>query len=170
MLLLDNRHTGALRSALVKRAAHEFVDKYLGANDVAAVIHTSGATDASQEFTSDPRLLHASIDRFIGQKLRSRTLERLDEYNRNPLLQPQASGDGSGGSQTGRDVKVNDPARRRARLLRPRHPGHATQPGRIHGLDPRPPQGDPDVQRRHRLSDPRRLRFARRLDDPQRHA
>ena len=105
VLLLDNRHTAALRSALVKRAAHEFVDKYLGANDVAAVIHTSGATDASQEFTSDPRLLHASIDRFIGQKLRSRTLERLDEYNRNPLLQSQAQSDGT----TGRDVKVLDP-------------------------------------------------------------
>ena len=39
--VLDNNHTVALRSALVKRAAHEFVDKYLGANDVAAVIHTS---------------------------------------------------------------------------------------------------------------------------------
>ena len=111
VILLDNRHTAALRSALVKRAAHEFVDKYLGANDVAAVIHTSGATDASQEFTNDPRLLHASIDRFIGQKLRSRTLERLDEYNRNPLLQPQASsGDGTSGTgQTGRDTKVLDP-------------------------------------------------------------
>jgi VWFA-related protein len=104
VLLLDNNHTAALRSAQVKRAAHEFVDKYLGANDVAAVIHTSGATDASQEFTSDPRLLHASIDRFIGQKLRSRTLERLDEYNRNPTLQ-QGQADG----QTGRDVKVLDP-------------------------------------------------------------
>ena len=111
VLLLDNRHTGALRSALVKKAAHEFVDKYLGANDVAAVIHTSGATDASQEFTSDPRLLHAAIDRFIGQKLRSRTLERLDEYNRNPLLRPQGgSNDGTtGSSQTGADVKVLDP-------------------------------------------------------------
>ena len=42
VLMLDNYHTAALRSALVKKAAHEFVDKYLGANDVAAVIHTSG--------------------------------------------------------------------------------------------------------------------------------
>ena len=105
VLLLDNNHTAALRSALVKKAAHEFIDKYLGANDVAAVIHTSGATDAAQEFTNDPRLLHAAVDRFIGQKLRSRTLERLDEYNRNPLLQPQGQSDG----QTGRDVKVLDP-------------------------------------------------------------
>ncbi len=109
VLLLDNRHTGALRSALVKKAAHEFIDKYLGANDVAAVIHSSGATDASQEFTSNPRLLHASVDKFIGQKLRSRTLERLDEYNRNPLLRPQQNSDGSSSGQTGRDVKINDP-------------------------------------------------------------
>jgi len=103
VLMLDNYHTGALRSALVKKAAHEFVEKYLGANDVAAVIHTSGGVANSQEFTNDPRLLHASIDRFIGQKLRSRTLERLDEYNRNPLLQQQTDG------QTGRDTKVLDP-------------------------------------------------------------
>jgi VWFA-related protein len=112
VLVLDNRHTAALRSAQVKRAAHEFIDKYFGANDVAAVIHTFGGTDVSQEFTSDPRLLHASIDRFVGNKLRSRTLERLDEYNRNPLLRPPPSdsGDGtSGAGVTGRDIKVKDP-------------------------------------------------------------
>ena len=167
VLLLDNYHTAALRSALVKKAAHEFIDKYLGANDVAAVIHTSGgATDAAQEFTNDPRLLHASIDRFIGQKLRSRTLERLDEYNRNPMLQPQAQGDG----QTGRDVKVLDPLDRERGFYASSDARHAAQPGRLHGVDPGPAQGDPDVQRGHRLSDPRRLRFARRLDDPERHA
>jgi VWFA-related protein len=109
VLLLDDRHTGALRSAGVKRAAHEFIDKYFGANDIAAVIHTGGRTDAGQEFTNDPRLLKAAIDKFIGQKLRSRTLERLDEYNRNPLLRPQPNSDGSGSSQTGSDIKVRDP-------------------------------------------------------------
>lgn len=109
VLLLDDRHTGALRSAGVKRAAHEFIDKYFGANDIAAVIHTGGRTDAGQEFTNDPRLLKAAIDKFIGQKLRSRTLERLDEYNRNPLLRPQPSSDGSGSSQTGQDIKIRDP-------------------------------------------------------------
>ena len=62
------------------------------------------------------------------------------------------------------------PARRRTRLLRPLDARDAAQPGRFHGLDPRPAQGDPDVQRGHRLSDLRRLRFARRLDDPERHA
>ena len=42
-------------------------------------------------------------------------------------------------------------ARRRAGLLCPRHPLDPAQPGRVHGLDPRPAQGDPDVQRGHRL-------------------
>jgi VWFA-related protein len=106
VLLLDDRHTGALRSAGVKRAAHEFIDKYFGANDIAAVIHTGGRTDAGQEFTNDPRLLKASIDKFIGQKLRSRTLERLDEYNRNPLYRPQTNEDGS---STDPQKKLLDP-------------------------------------------------------------
>jgi VWFA-related protein len=109
VILLDDRHTGALRSALVKKAAHEFINKYLGANDIAAVIHTSGRTDAGQEFTNDPGLLNAAIEKFLGQKLRSRTLERLDNYNRNPMLQPQPSGDGNNSGNTGRDTKVLDP-------------------------------------------------------------
>lgn len=107
VILLDDYHVGALRSVAVKRAATQFIDKYLGANDVAAVIHASGRTDAAQEFTSDPRLLDAAIDKFMGQKLRSRTLERLDQYNNNPLYQ-QPTGDNSSG-QTGRDVKILDP-------------------------------------------------------------
>jgi VWFA-related protein len=103
VILLDDYHVGALRSAHVKRAATEFIDKYLGANDVAAVIHASGRTDAAQEFTNDPRLLDAAIDKFMGQKLRSRTLERLDSYNNNPLYQQPTDG------QTGRDTKILDP-------------------------------------------------------------
>jgi len=111
VLLLDDYHVGAIRSAQVKKAAHAFIDKYLGANDVAAVIHASGRLDASQEFTNDPRLLNAAIDKFIGQKLRSRTLERLDEYNRtSDLRQPTSSNDGTTGQGvTGADQKILDP-------------------------------------------------------------
>jgi VWFA-related protein len=111
VLLLDDYHVGALRSAQVKKAAHAFIDRYLGANDVAAVIHSSGRLDAAQEFTSDPRLLNAAIDKFMGQKLRSRTLERLDEYNRtSDLRQPTSSNDGTTGQGlTGADQKILDP-------------------------------------------------------------
>jgi VWFA-related protein len=82
VLLLDDIHTNAHRSPLVRRAATEFIQNNMGANDVAAVIHASGRTDAGQEFTSNKRLLVAAVDRFMGRKLRSATLERLDEYNR----------------------------------------------------------------------------------------
>ncbi|MEO5742900.1 MAG: VWA domain-containing protein, partial [Vicinamibacterales bacterium] len=58
----------------------EFVGKYMGANDIAAVIHTSGRTDAAQEFTSNKALLHAAIDKFVGRRMRSLTIERLDAY------------------------------------------------------------------------------------------
>ena len=85
VLLLDDLHVATLRTGLVKTAARQFVERYLGPNDVAAVLHTSGRSDASQEFTSDPRLLLRAIDKFAGRKLRSALLEKLDVYaQRNP--------------------------------------------------------------------------------------
>ena len=82
VIVLDDLQTAAYRSMLVRRAAHQFVEQAMAANDVAAVVYTSGRGEAGQEFTSHKRLLLASIDRFLGRKLRSRTLERLDEYQR----------------------------------------------------------------------------------------
>jgi VWFA-related protein len=80
VIILDDLDVAAMRSAQVKKSAKEFVDTYMGANDVAAVIHTSGRTDASQEFTGNKQLLHAAIDKFIGRRMRSLTIERLDTY------------------------------------------------------------------------------------------
>jgi VWFA-related protein len=108
VMVLDDFHTAALRSTLVKRAAKQFIDKYMGENDLLAVVHASGRADASQEFTNDPRLLNAAIDKFIGQKLRSRTLERLDEYNRQRGLEPPPSSDSSSSSSS-QTRKINDP-------------------------------------------------------------
>lgn len=82
VVVLDDLHTNALRSGLVRRAARQFIERHLGANDLAAVVHTSGRADAGQEFTGNKRLLLAAADRFIGQKVRSRTLNRMDEYQR----------------------------------------------------------------------------------------
>lgn len=89
VIVLDDLHTHALRSALVKRAARQFIERHLGANDLAAVVHVSGRADASQDFTSSKRLLLAAVDRFMGRKLRSATLGRLDEYNRQRDLPQQ---------------------------------------------------------------------------------
>jgi VWFA-related protein len=82
VIILDDKHTGALRSPLVKRAAQDFVSRYMAANDLAAVLSTSGQLDSTQEFTSNKRLLLRAVDRFMGQKLRSETEERLDAYQR----------------------------------------------------------------------------------------
>ena len=79
-----------MRTAQVKKSAKEFVDKYMGANDIAAVVHSSGRTDAAQEFTSNKALLHAAIDKFVGRRMRSLTIERLDAYyQRLSMLSPR---------------------------------------------------------------------------------
>ncbi len=82
VLFLDDVHTSVMRSTHVRRAAREFIERNFGANDVAAVVHASGRQDAGQEFTSNPRLLLAAIDQFMGRKLRSPTFERIDDYYR----------------------------------------------------------------------------------------
>ena len=81
MILLDDLHTAALRTSLVKTAARQFIENEVGANDQVAIIHTSGRSDVSQEFTNSRHRLLASIDKFLGRKLRSSALERQDRYN-----------------------------------------------------------------------------------------
>ncbi len=81
VLLLDDIHTAAQRSPRVRQVARQFIEKYLGANDLLAVIHTSGRSDASQDFTNSRRLLTQAADKFMGQKLRSAYLNKLDAYN-----------------------------------------------------------------------------------------
>jgi VWFA-related protein len=83
VIVLDDLHTSFARSARVKAAARQFIERYLGENDLAAIIQTGGSTKGVQEFTSSkPRLLRA-VDTFMGQKLRSATLEKLDDLYRN---------------------------------------------------------------------------------------
>jgi VWFA-related protein len=82
VMILDDLHTNALRSQLVKNAAKQFIQRSLGANDLMAIVYTGGRSDWSQEFTSNRRLLLNSVDRFIGSKLQSATLNKSQEYFR----------------------------------------------------------------------------------------
>ncbi len=82
LFVLDDLHVDATRAFRVKNALHRFFERNFGINDVAAVVFTSGRAADSQDFTSSARLLLAAVDKFAGRKLRSATLERLDEYNR----------------------------------------------------------------------------------------
>ena len=79
LIVLDDLHINAQRSPLVRAGARQFIERYVGANDLVAVLHTSGRADASQEFTSNQRLMLAAVDKFMGRKLRSSTLNRIDE-------------------------------------------------------------------------------------------
>jgi VWFA-related protein len=80
VIVLDDLDVSAMRSTALKDAARKFVREFMGANDLAAVVYTSGRKDAAQEFTSNRELLVAAIDKFIGQRMRSLSLERLDSY------------------------------------------------------------------------------------------
>jgi VWFA-related protein len=82
VMILDEPHVEALRSQNVRIAARQFIERRLGANDVMAIVHAEGATDNSQEFTSNKRLLLASVDKFMGSKLEAVTLARSSEYYR----------------------------------------------------------------------------------------
>jgi VWFA-related protein len=81
VIVLDDLHTNPMRSARVRRAAREFVDRNLGANDLAAVVHTSGRDEAAQDFTNSKRRLDEAIDKFMGRGLRSATIELVNQYN-----------------------------------------------------------------------------------------
>lgn len=80
VMVIDDVHTRFSRTAQVRRTAREFIERRLADNDLMAVLHTSGRTDASQEFTSSKRLLLAAVDRTMGRKLASATANRAEQY------------------------------------------------------------------------------------------
>ena len=82
LIVLDDLHTNALRSSLTKVAAKTFIERYVGANDLAAVVHTGGRSEGNQDFTNNQRLLLQAVDKFMGRKLRSSTLNKIDDYQR----------------------------------------------------------------------------------------
>jgi VWFA-related protein len=69
LLVLDSRHVDAARSFKVKDLARQFLNRYLAANDLAAVVLLGQGE--SQEFTANRSLLLSAVDRFMGSKLPS---------------------------------------------------------------------------------------------------
>jgi VWFA-related protein len=109
VLVLDDLHTTTLRSQLVRDAAKRFIQQYVGANDLAAVVHTSGREDAAQELTGNRRLLLAAVDKFLGQKLPSATAEKLAVHLRDvDRTRSESSDSSTSQSQSSRDP-IQDP-------------------------------------------------------------
>src|SRR5260221_9143392 len=88
VMVVDDLHTRFGRSVRVKTAAKQFIERRLGANDLMAVVHTAGSSDANQEFTNNKRLLLAAVDKTSGRKLDSATANKTREfYNTRDLRQ-----------------------------------------------------------------------------------
>jgi VWFA-related protein len=109
VLVLDDLHTTTLRSQLVRHAAQRFIQQYVGTNDLAAVVHTSGREDAAQDLTGNRRLLLAAVDKFLGQKLPSATAEKLAVHLRDADRTRRESSDGSTSQSQGTSDPINDP-------------------------------------------------------------
>jgi VWFA-related protein len=76
LMVLDDLQTDFRRTMLVRAAARQFVRRYIGANDMVAVVTTGGSASAGQEFTSSHARLIAAVDKFMGQKRRDSDMER----------------------------------------------------------------------------------------------
>ena len=111
LIVLDDVHTDLPRTGLVKAAARRFIERNLADNDLAAVVTTSGRFEAVQDFTSNRRLLLAAVDTFVGQKLRSAVLEKLDSYQREMDLTGQDLGQRGKTANDAYDVERGQRAR-----------------------------------------------------------
>ena len=80
VLVLDDLQTRFTRTPRTRAAARQFVERYLGANDVVAVVNTSGYGRSMQEFTNNRQLALRAIDAAIGNKADSSTVAALQDY------------------------------------------------------------------------------------------
>ena len=91
VLVLDDLHTRFTRTARTRAAARQFVERYVGANDIVAVVNTSGYGKSMQDFTSSRQLALTAIDRAMGGKAESSTQAALQDYYQNRDIPGAAS-------------------------------------------------------------------------------
>jgi VWFA-related protein len=108
LILLDDYHVDPLRSQTVRNLARRFILEKLGANDQAAVVVTSGLRAASQDFTQNRHLLLDAVDHFLGQKLPSATLNKINTAVQNQSDQATQNGNGQPDPITPQNMFVED--------------------------------------------------------------
>jgi VWFA-related protein len=80
VLVLDDLHTRFNRTARTRAAARQFVERYIGANDIDAIVNTSGFGKGMQDFTGNRALALRAIDAAMGMKADSSTSAALADY------------------------------------------------------------------------------------------
>jgi VWFA-related protein len=91
VLVIDDLHTRFTRSARTRAAARQFVERYVGANDIVAVVNTSGFGKGMQDFTGNRALALRAIDAAMGIKAESSTQAALADYQMNQGMQGMQS-------------------------------------------------------------------------------
>ena len=91
VLLLDDSFVMAARTTDVRQLVAAFLDQYVQPGDLVAVATTSGVAGGTQAFTDDMRLVRRAVDRFVGRKTRSATVEKLEAYYRAREMDPNRS-------------------------------------------------------------------------------
>jgi VWFA-related protein len=86
LLVLDDLHTDFRRTARVRTSAKAFVERYVGANDLVALVQTGSGARSAQEFTTSRARLFAAIDTFTGRKIGSATQSLIDDYYRQQAM------------------------------------------------------------------------------------
>ncbi len=141
VIVLDGNHTPATDTALVKRAALQFVDQALGANDQAAVVllQTTSAK-ANQEFTADKSALRAAVGRFSGEKVQWKAINVMEQITL-----------AAGAEERSRSTRGPRSPGARARPQGRRHARRADQPVAEHVRHPRTKESHCLLQRGPRL-------------------
>ena len=94
VLVLDDLNTRFNRTARTRAAARQFVERYVGANDIVAVVNTSGFGKGMQDFTGNRQLALRAIDHAMGAKAESSTQAALADYYNNRNM-PAGAGSNS---------------------------------------------------------------------------
>src|SRR5688572_24640111 len=69
LIVLDTLHVAPFNVPRVKAALRQFLERSFGENDIAAVVFTGGQASDTQDFTNNPRLLIAAVDRMNSLKV-----------------------------------------------------------------------------------------------------
>jgi VWFA-related protein len=114
VIVLDDLHTRFTRTSRTRAAARQFVERYVGANDVVAVVNTSGFDKAMQDFTSNRQLALRAIDGAMGGKADSSTQAAILDAQMNRDM----PGGGSNANAAFNDLQRYNNARNSMRTLK----------------------------------------------------
>jgi VWFA-related protein len=115
VLVIDDLHTKSSRTGRTRAAARQFVERYVGANDIVAIVNTSGYGKGMQDFTGNRALALRAIDAAMGIKADSSTQAALADYMMNRDL---PAGLGSNANASFNELQRFTNARNSLRTLR----------------------------------------------------